>query len=202
LLGIGVGLVSYLQTGLAIAVVRQISLRDALDLAARREAVYLPAFLVALGAAALASRHRVGTRAPFLVAFVVSAGALLNLMHAVLPGDDTGLLHAVTPDAIGPLAHAAGILVAVAMLFAARGLARRRRRAWQVAVSLAVLAAVLHLLHGFNHGSLASAVVLLLLIARRHDFDRPGDVATRGLLARRLAIALPALVVYAVAALW
>ena len=39
LLGLGVGLLAYIQTGVAIAVVRQIALGDALDLAARRQAV-------------------------------------------------------------------------------------------------------------------------------------------------------------------
>ena len=202
LLGLGVGLFAYLQTGVAIAVIRQIPLNDALDLAARRQAVYTPAVLAAVAAALLAPRRRVGRRAPLIVATLVSAGALLNVLHAVLPGDDAGLLHSLTPDAVGPLAHAAGVLVAVALLVAARGLARRRRRAWQVATALAVLAAALHALHGFNHGSLVSAIVLAVLLARRHDFDRPGDSATRRLLLQRLAIALPAIVAYALAALW
>ena len=201
-LGLGVGLLTYLQTGVAIAVVRQISVRDALDLASRRQAVYTPAVLVAVAAAVLAPRRHVGRRAPFVVATVVAAGALLNILHAVLPGDDAGLLHSLTPDAVGPLAHAAGVLVAVALLVAARGLARRRRRAWQVATALGILATGLHALHGFNHGSLASAVVLALLLARRHDFDRPGDAATRRLLLERLAIAVPAIAVYACASLW
>jgi lysyl-tRNA synthetase class 2 len=202
LLGLGVGLLSYLQTSVAIAVVRQIPLRDALDLASRREAVYLPAALVAVVVAVLAPRRRVGRRAPFLVATVVAAGALLNILHGVLPGDDIGLLHSLTPDAVGPLAHAAGVLVAVALLVAARGLARKRRRAWQVATGLAAIEAVLHMLHGLNHGTLASAVVLALLIARRDDFDRPGDISTRGLLLERLAVALPTIIAYAVVALW
>ena len=202
LLALGVGLLSYLQTSVAIAVVRQIPLRDALDLASRRSAVYLPAALVAVVVAVLAPRRRVGRRAPFVVATIVAAGALLNILHAVLPSGDVGLLHSLTPDAVGPLAHAAGVLVAVALLVAARGLARKRRRAWQVATGLAAIEAALHVLHGLNHGTLASAVVLALLIARRDDFDRPGDISTRGLLLERVAIALPTIVTYAVVALW
>jgi lysyl-tRNA synthetase class 2 len=202
LLGLGVGLFAYLETGLAIAVVQQISLRDALDLASRREAVYLPAVLVAVAAAVLAPRRQVGRRAPLVVATVVAAGAFLNVFHAILPGDDQGLLHSLTPDPVGPLANAAGVLVGVALLVAARGLARRRHRAWQVATGLAAFALVLHVLHGFNHGSLVSAAVLALLLARRHDFDRPGDIATRTLLVQRLAVAVPAIAAYAAIALW
>ncbi|MBA3842448.1 MAG: DUF2156 domain-containing protein, partial [Actinobacteria bacterium] len=139
---------------------------------------------------------------PFVVATVVAAGALLNLLHAILPGEDSGLLHSLTPDAVGPLAQAAGVLAAVALLVAARGLARRRRRAWQVATAVAALSTSLHVLHGFNHGTLASTVVLIFLIARRHDFGRPGDTATRHLLVARLVAAAGAIGLYALTALW
>jgi hypothetical protein len=118
LLGLGVGLLAYIETGVAIAIVRQVPFRDALDVASRREAVYLPAVLVAVAAAVLAPRRRVGRRAPFIVASIVAAGALLNVLHAIIPGDDEGLLHSLTPDVVGPLAQAAGVLVAVAMLVA------------------------------------------------------------------------------------
>jgi lysyl-tRNA synthetase class 2 len=202
LFGLGVGLLGYIATGLQIAIVRQIPMRDALDLASRREAVYLPAVLVAVAAAFLAPRRQVGRRAPFVVATVVAVGAVLNIFHAILPGDDQGLIHSLTPGAAGPLADAADVLVGVALLVAARGLARRRHRAWQVATGLAAAGLVLHVLHGFNQGSLATAVVLALLIARRHDFDRPGDTATRTLLPERLAIAASGIVVYAFTALW
>jgi lysyl-tRNA synthetase, class II len=202
LFGLGVGLLSYMVTGLQIAIVRQIPMRDALDLASRREAVYLPAVLVAVAVAVLAPRRQLGRRAPFVVATVVGVGAVLNVFHAILPGDDRSLFHSLTPGAANPLADAAGVMVGVAMLVAARGLARRRHRAWQVATGLAAVGLVLHVLNGFNHGSLATAVVFALLVARRHDFDRPGDTATRTLLAQRLAVAVPAIVVYAFFALW
>ena len=58
---------------------------------------------------------------------------------------------------------------------AAPGRSRRRSRRSSTA---------LHVLHGLNHGTLASAVVLLALVARRHDFDGPGDPATRRLVLR------------------
>jgi lysyl-tRNA synthetase class 2 len=202
LLGLGTGLLGYLETGVSLAVVRQIPLRDALDVAARLQSVYVPAALVALAVAALAPARRRARRAPVLVASVVTVGALLNLMHIVLPGDDTGILHSLTPDAVGPLARAAGALAAVALLVAARGLARRRQRAWQVATLVAGLSTALHVLNGLNDGTLASAIVLVLLIARRHDFDRPGDTESRHLVAGRLGLACVSIAVYAAAGLW
>jgi lysyl-tRNA synthetase, class II len=201
ILGLGVGIWSYLQAGVSMAVVRQVPVRDALDTAARLQLVYLSAAVVALAAAALARPRRVA-RAPVLVATVVAIGGLLNLIHGVLPGRDIGILHTLTPDAVGPLAKASGAFAAVAMLIASRGLARRRHRAWQVATAVTGLSTTIHVLHGFNHGTLASAVVLVLLIARRHDFDGPGDSESRALVARRVLSVLTAIGLYALLALW
>lgn len=201
ILGLGVGIWSYLQVGVSIAIVRQVSVRPALDIAARLQLVYLSAAAVAVGAAALA-RPRPDKRAPLVIATVVAMGGLLNLIHGMLPGRNAGLLHGITPDAVGPLAKAFGIFAAVAMLVASRGLARRRHRAWQVATSVAALSATIHVLHGFNHGTLASAVVLVLLIARRHDFDGPGDAGSRWLVVRRASTVVGAIGLYAVVALW
>ena len=200
-LGLGVGIWSYLQAGVSMAIVRQIAVRPALDIAARLQLVYLAAAVVALGAAALARERRV-ERAPLVVATVVASGGLLNLIHGILPGRNFGLLHSLTPDAVGPLAKASGVFAAAAMLAASRGLARRRHRAWQVATSVTGLSTTIHLLHGFNHGTLASAVVLVLLIARRHDFDGPGDTESRGLVARRALTVIGAIGLYALVALW
>ena len=201
ILGLGVGIWSYLQVGVSMAVVRQVSMRDALDKADRLQLVYLSGAVVALGAAALA-RPRHDSRAPVVIATLVAIGGLLNLIHGVLPGRNAGLLHNITPDAVGPLAKAAGVFAAVAMLVASRGLVRRRHRAWQVATIVTGLSTTIHVLHGFNHGTLASAVVLVLLIARRHDFAGPGDAESRGLVARRALTVITAVGLYAVVALW
>jgi lysyl-tRNA synthetase class 2 len=201
-LGVTVGVFSYVQSGVSIAVVRQVSMRDALDTADTLAPVYLSAALVAIAVALVASPRVRARRSHTLVAVVVAAGAALDLFHAMLPGDDNGLLRSVTPDAVGPLAHAAGALVAVALLAAARGLARRRRRAWQVALLFAGLSTLLHVLHGLSHGTLVSAVLVVVLLARRNDFDGPGDQTTTHLIARRLAIAVAAICVYGLGALW
>lgn len=201
ILGLGVGIWSYLQVGISIAVVRQVPVRAALDTADRLQLVYLSAAAAAVGAAALA-RARPDRRTPLVVATVVALGGLLNLVHGVLPGRNAGLLHSITPDAVGPLANAFGVFAAVAMLVASRGLARRRHRAWQVATAVTGISTAIHVLHGFNHGTLASAVVLVLLIARRHDFDRPGDADALGLVIRRAVTAVVVIAAYALIALW
>jgi len=201
-LGGAVGLFEYVQSGVSISVVRQISMRSALDAADTLKPVYLSAMTVAIAIAAIASPRVRARRAPLIVATAVAAGGALNLFHAMLPGDDRGLLRSMTPDGVGPLAHATSALLATGLLVAARGLARRRRRSWQVAVTLAGLSTLLHVLHGFTHGTLVSAVLVVVLLARRHDFDGPGDEATKHLLFIRLGIAAAALATYGVAALW
>ena len=200
--GVAAGLWSYLQSGVSIAVVRQIPMSAALDSADRLHAVYLSAAIVAVGVAALTVPRGRSTRAPFLVALVVAAGAGLDLLHAILPGDDGGLLRSLTPDAVGPLSRAAGVLAAVALLIASRGLVRRRRRAWQVAAVLSGFSTVLHVARGLDHGSLAAAVTLVVLLARRHDFDGPGDTSARRMVAYRLGTALTAIGGFALVALW
>ena len=199
--GVAVASWTYLETGVSISVVRQVSAQDAFDAATRIGAVYLPGVLVALVVAAIATARRTA-RAPGVVALLVGVGAALNLLHAVLPGSNDGLLRNVTPDAVGPLAHATGVVASVALLVAARGLARRRRRAWQVAVAVAALSATLHVLHGINDGTLASVVILVLLLARRQDFDRPGDSSTRVVVLSRALISVATIAAYGFAVLW
>jgi lysyl-tRNA synthetase class 2 len=199
--GIAVATWSYLETWISVAVVRQVSAQDALDAASRIGAVYLPGVLVALVVASLATARRTA-RAPGVVALLVGVGAALNLLHAVLPGRNEGLLRNVTPDAVGPLAHAAGVVASVALLVAARGLARRRRRAWQLAVGVSVLSVTLHVLHGINSGTLASVVILVLLLARRQDFDGPGDATTRSVVLSRLLLSVTTIASYGVVVLW
>ena len=79
---------------------------------------------------------------------------------------------------------------------------RRRHRAWQVAVGVAALSTALHVLHGINDGTLASVVILTLLLARRHDFDGPGDARRGGAALQRLVLSLAVITAYAFAVLW
>jgi len=202
LLALFVGLWVYLTDGVSIAVVRQIAARDAFDAAARLHAVYLAAALAGLGGAVAGVARGGSRRGPAVIAWLVAAGGVLNVLHAVLPGDDAGWLRSLTPDAVGPLARAVAVVTGIALLVASRGLARRRHRAWVVAVAIASASTALHVLHGLNDGTLASAVVLLALVARRHDFDRPGDSSTRRLALVRTLASASAILVYGGVALW
>src|SRR5207237_3771498 len=90
----------------------------------------------------------------------------------------------------------------LALLVAARGLARRKRRAWQVAVALLCLLVVLHLQHGFGYGAIGTLLVAVALVARRTDFDAPGDPEAHPLIALRAAVFAGAILAYSLGALW
>jgi lysyl-tRNA synthetase class 2 len=195
-------LLLYLATGTSLAITRQIPERDALHVAGRLGVVYLPAAIVGLLVAALGRSGGQRRRAPAVVAAFVAAGGALQLLHTVLPGGGGGVVRSLTPDGIVPLTRAAGAFTGFALLFAARGLARRRRRAWQVAVAVSALATVDHVLRGLGRGTLVSAAVLILLVARRDDFRLPGDVTTRFLIVRRAVLAAAAIAAYATVAIW
>jgi lysyl-tRNA synthetase class 2 len=201
-LAIGTGLTVYLTTGISLAVTRQVAARDTLHVAERLGVVYLPAALVGLAVALIARPRTAGRSSPAIVATVVAAAGAFELVHAVLPGSNEGLLRDLTPDAVGPLSHAACVFSGIALLFASRGLARRRHRAWQLAVAVSALSTVLHVLHGINHGTTVSVLVLILLVARRGDFVLPGDVETRFLLATRAGVAAASIFAFGCAALW
>ena len=192
----------YLATGTSLAITRQIPERDALHTAGKLGVVYLPAAIVGLVVAAVGRSDGQRRRAPALVAAFVAAAASLQLLHTVLPGGGFGVLRSVAPEAVLPLTRATGAFAGLALLFAARGLARRRHRAWQVAVVVSAVATATHVVRGLGPGTIVSATVLILLVARRDDFDLPGDVTTRFLIVRRATLATLAIAVYASLAIW
>ncbi len=84
----------------------------------------------------------------------------------------TGLLPAGWPSAARTLT----IAISFGLLWLARGLARRKRRAWQLAVVLVVASAVTHLAKGLDFEEAGGALLALLLLLRtRRQFVAPGD---------------------------
>ncbi|HYX88883.1 MAG TPA: phosphatidylglycerol lysyltransferase domain-containing protein [Gaiellaceae bacterium] len=202
LLGLGTGAFEYLVAGVSIAIVRQIPTHDAFRAAAEGRAVYLPAVLAGLGGALIGRRRSTARpRAPLLLAWGVAIAGGLGLVDALLPSHERSALAFLAPDRVRPVTSALVGPLALALLLAARGLARRRRRAWQVSLVLLGGSTVLHLLHGFNAGAAATALLTLGLVARRHDFDAPGDPTSPPRLALRALLLGGGIFLYAAAAL-
>ncbi|HET7807033.1 MAG TPA: phosphatidylglycerol lysyltransferase domain-containing protein [Gaiellaceae bacterium] len=200
---VAVGAFEFLAAGVSLAVVRQISFHDALVSATDIRAVSLPALLAALGGAIWGQvRSTSGSRAPLLLAWGVAAAGAIGLVDALLPARDRTFLGGLPPDAVRPVTHALVGPLALALLVVARGLARRKRRAWQVSLVLLGGSSVLHVLHGFNTGAAVTTLLLVALVAQRHAFDAPGDPASRRRVVVRAVLVAAGILLYGMTAVW
>jgi lysyl-tRNA synthetase class 2 len=126
----------------------------------------------------------------------------LGVLDAVLPPHGDSLLAALVPAGVRPLAHALVPPLGLALLVVARGLARRKHRAWQLALVLLGAIGALHVLHRFDEGAVATLLVALLLVAFRHDFAARGDPLSRPRVALHAGAFLAAIYAYGAVALW
>ena len=203
LLALGVGAWGYLATGVSILVIRQIPADAAFHAAARLHAVYIAAALAGL-AGALLGRARTGSRSRWplvLAAFVLVAGGL-DVLHATLPEHRTSLLERIAPGAVHPAASALAAPVGVVLMLLGRGLARRKRRAWQIAVVVVLASTALHIFHGVVPAAVANGLLAVALVARRQDFTAHGDPSTRPRIGVRATLFLAGIYAYGAAALW
>ena len=192
-------------TGLSIFVVRQIPAGEAFKAAGRVEAVYLAAAIVGLGGALFGARRGSGRRSPAALAVLVAASGVLDVASAITPAIQSRLhlIENATPNFVPKVASALVVPAGLVLVVLARGLWRRRRRAWQLTLALVLAAAALHLLKGLDYEEAAANVVLALaLIARRHDFAGRGDPSVRVHLAARALLYGLGIFLYGFVALW
>ena len=103
------------------------------------------------------------------------------------------LIADVLPGTISDATVAALLVVGIGFMFLAGGLARRKRRAWQLAVALLATSVVVHLLGAGQHIGLAavSLGMLVALVVYRREFYGIGDPYTRWSALRYLLVLLP-----------
>jgi lysyl-tRNA synthetase class 2 len=205
LLALAVGVWTYFSNGFSLLIVRQIPAHHALRDASQLRATWIPVVLAALGGALVGrARSSARSRVPFLLAWFVAAAGLIGVVDAILPshGHHPSLIAALAPDRVRPVTRALAGPLGLALLYAARGLARGRRRSWQLAVGLLGLSTALHLLHRFGLGAAFTGALTVALVALRHEFVRPGDPQVRPRVALRLAAAATIVCGYGIAALW
>ncbi len=104
-----------------------------------------------------------------------------------------GLASALTPEMAGRIDILQGVLppgwpeaarvltvaFGIGLVWLSRSLARRRRRAWQLAVAVVVASAVAHLAKGLDFEEATISLLLLVaLVHWRSRFDVPGDPAS------------------------
>src|SRR5207253_1927646 len=91
---------------------------------------------------------------------------------------------------------------AFALVVTARGLARRQRRAWLLALSLMAVLTALHIERRFDQGAILTGVAMVALLARRADFRLRGDPSAQPRVAVHALVAAGGILVYGLATLY
>jgi lysylphosphatidylglycerol synthetase-like protein (DUF2156 family) len=134
-------------------------------------------------------------RAPsgqLILACAAGAVGAIGIASALTPefANRSDFVRGVLPPAVPSAARVATLAFGLALVWLARSLARRRRRAWQLSVALVFGISLAHLAKGLDvEEAVVATVLLLALIRYRRGFDVPGDSETRPLLVTALALA-------------
>ncbi|OHV45184.1 hypothetical protein BCD48_23610 [Pseudofrankia sp. BMG5.36] len=124
-------------------------------------------------------RRGASPRAAALLAYGLG---LIDILSAVTPPGHRRMaeLRAILPTGIPEHARTLTVLVGVLLVLLAHGLARRKRRAWQLVLALAAVSTVLHLLKGLDYDdAVGSAAVTGWLLYRHRDFHAEPDPSSR-----------------------
>lgn len=131
---------------------------------------------------------------PTLLAWLAAAAGLLSIVSALTPemADRVRLVQGVLPPGVPAAARTLVLALGVGTIWLARGLARRKHRAWVLAVALVSASAVAHLAQGLDVEEATVHLLLLFALFRaRGQFVAPGDPATiRPLVQVSLAIGM------------
>jgi lysyl-tRNA synthetase class 2 len=91
-------------------------------------------------------------------------------------------VNAVVPGTLTNVTRTSDVIIGLLLLMLARGLRRRKRRAWQAVIALLAFDIVIHFMH-FPHVIPVSGIVAIVLLAvllyRHDDFYAVGDPRTR-----------------------
>ena len=140
-----------------------------------------------------------GPRPESLLAWAAAVVGLIGVVSAMTPemADRFRLVRGVLPPGGIAAARVAALAFGIALIWLSRSLARRRRRAWQLAVVVVLASAVAHLAKGLDfEEAMISLALLAALLRYRRRFDIPGDPATvRPLFALAVAVGAVAAVV-------
>jgi lysyl-tRNA synthetase, class II len=113
-----------------------------------------------------------------LLAWAAVLVGLVGVASALTPelANRYDLVRGVLPPSVPSAARVFALAFGIALVWLSRSLARRRHRAWQLAVGIVVASAAAHLAKGLDFEEAAISLVLLVALVRyRRRFDVPGD---------------------------
>jgi lysyl-tRNA synthetase class 2 len=135
----------------------------------------------------------IGLSGETVLSWVAAAVGLVGIVSAVTPemAGRYDVVRAVLPPGTPHVARIAALAFGLALIWLSRSLARRRRRAWQLAVVAVIAVSLAHIAKGLDfEEALLGLVLLVALIRYRRRFDVPGDpLQIRPVLATGLALA-------------
>jgi lysyl-tRNA synthetase, class II len=117
-------------------------------------------------------------RGEAVLSWVAAGVGLVGIVSAVTPeiAGRYDLVRGVLPPGVPYVARIAALAFGLALIWLSRSLARRRRRAWQLAVVALVAVSLAHLAKGLDVEEASLGLVLLVALIRyRKRFDVPGD---------------------------
>jgi lysyl-tRNA synthetase class 2 len=117
-------------------------------------------------------------KAESLLAWSAAAVGAIGVVSALTPelASRTDLVDGVLPPGVPAAARVVALAFGIALLWLSRALARRRHRAWQLAVALVVASAAAHLAKGLDFEEATISLALLVALVRhRRRFDVPGE---------------------------
>ncbi len=128
-----------------------------------------------------------------LLAWSAAAVGVIGIVSALTPemADRVRIMRGVLPPGWPEAARVLTVAAGIGLIWLSRSLARRRHRAWQLAVVVVVASAATHLAKGLDFEEATISLLLLAALLRwRRRFDVPGDPASvRPLLALAAGLA-------------
>ena len=118
---------------------------------------------------------------PILLAWFATVAGLLSVISSLTPemANRLDLVRGVLPPGVPGAARTLVLTLGLGMIWLARGLARRKRRAWWLAIAVVSASAVAHLAKGLDFEEATTHLILLVALVRaRRHFVAPGDPAT------------------------
>ena len=105
----------------------------------------------------------------------------ISIVSALTPemANRVDLVSGVLPPGVPAAARTLVLALGLGMVWLSRGLARRKRRAWWLALAVVAASAVAHLAKGLDFEEATVHLILLVALLRaRRQFVAPGDPAT------------------------
>ena len=120
-------------------------------------------------------------KAEKLLAWGTALVGVLGIVSALTPemADRVKIVRGILPPGWPEAARVLTVALAIGLIWLSGSLARRRRRAWQLAVVVVLASAFAHLAKGLDFEEATISLLLLVALIRwRRRFDVPGDPAS------------------------